>query len=362
LRSAPDGTDLRLVQAVDRARSVTLRRRILEIPLPQGRLAVLTCKRPDGSQPRGAVLLVHGFAQNRFSWHQPERSFANFLVSRGLEIFNLELPGHGLSREAGSAPALGFDDYVADLPQIVARVTEAAGGLRLFTIGHSLGASILFAAAPEMPGRLAGLVSLAGLFGVSFGSLGVLDRVAGLGSTVAAISGLSGWRVPVPIDHLGKILLGGMPLFDSRINPVPFLPWRAGGAERPVIRARVREGFDRASVGVGADIFAWAGSGRFTSRDGSVDYGARFAALEDLPLLVVTCDRDKLAAPEIARAPYWASRSRDRTLLEFTEAEHGVSIGHLDLICGRHAPRLVWPAIGNWIEARLPLDSRPGQG
>lgn len=348
--------DLRLVQTVDGATTIAVRRQILEVPLPEGRLAVITCKRPDELPARGAVLLVHGFAQNRFSWHQPERSFANYLVSRGLQTYNLELPGHGRSREAGSAPALGFDEYVHDLPEIVERVIEASHGARPFAIGHSLGAAKLFAAAPLMPGRLNGLISLAGLFGARFGSSGVLDRLAGLGSRVASITGLSGWRIPVPIDQLGKILLGGMPLFDSRLNPMPFLPWHAGGAEREVIRERVRQGFDRVNVGVGSDIFAWAGSGGFTSRDG-VDYAARFAAIEDLPLLVITCEQDRLAVPEVARAPFLRSQSRDKTLIEFTEAEHGVAIGHVDLICGRHAPVLVWPAIGDWIEARLPCQA-----
>ena len=342
-----------MIQTVDGPNTVALRREILHLPLADDRIAVITCKRPDAASARGAVLLVHGFAQNRFSWHLPQRSFANYLVSRGLLVLNCELPGHGRSREAGSAPAVSFDDYVTDLPAIVRSLCESSGVSQVFGIGHSLGAAKLFAAAPTIGNGLAGLVSIAGLYRVSFGMLGLLDRVAGIGSRLGGLAGFPDWKLGLPVDHLGKVLLGGIRFFDSRLNKLPFMPWRAGSAEREVIDGRVREGFDKVNAGVAHDIFDWAGKGRFTSRDGTIDYAARFAELQDLPLLVITGDSDPLSAPEQSRAAYEESRSRDKTYRNFSEAEHGVPFGHIDLICGDAAPRLVWPEIADWIEARL---------
>ena len=61
-----------------------------------------------------AVLLVHGFAQNRYSWHLSSRSLVNYLADAGIDVYNLELTGHGRSREFGTAPANSFDEYVND--------------------------------------------------------------------------------------------------------------------------------------------------------------------------------------------------------------------------------------------------------
>src|SRR5688572_9129836 len=46
------------------------------------------------------VLLVHGFAQNRYSWHTSRRSMSAWLAERGFDVWTLELRGHGLSRQA----------------------------------------------------------------------------------------------------------------------------------------------------------------------------------------------------------------------------------------------------------------------
>jgi len=39
---------------------------------------------------RAPVLLVHGFGQNRYSWHLPARSFANYLARSGFDVLNTD--------------------------------------------------------------------------------------------------------------------------------------------------------------------------------------------------------------------------------------------------------------------------------
>ena len=87
-----------------------------------------------------AVLLVHGFGQNRYAWHLPSRSLANHLARAGFDVFNLDLRGHGRSRALGGKRSVGIFDYVdEDLPAAVREVQRHVGGRRVFLVGHSLG-------------------------------------------------------------------------------------------------------------------------------------------------------------------------------------------------------------------------------
>src|ERR1700740_2557021 len=93
-----------------------------------------------GQGTRAPVLLVHGFGQNRYAWHLPSRSFANYLASAGYDVFNLDLRGHGRSRQLGAQPCTSAEDYVReDLPSAVDEVRALSGGRSVFLVGHSLG-------------------------------------------------------------------------------------------------------------------------------------------------------------------------------------------------------------------------------
>ena len=65
-------------------------------------------------ETRGAVLLIHGFGQNRYTWHTSRRSFVNYLAVSGFDVFNLELRGRGRSRKFGARDDTGFDDYIRE--------------------------------------------------------------------------------------------------------------------------------------------------------------------------------------------------------------------------------------------------------
>jgi hypothetical protein len=45
-------------------------------------------------------------------------------------------------------------------------------------------------------------------------------------------------------------------------------------------------------------------------------------------------------------------RGPDKTWRESGIEKDGVHFGHCDLICGREAPRVVWPVIGEWLKER----------
>src|SRR6478735_9974343 len=103
------------------------------------------------------VLLVHGYGQNRYAWHLPARSLANHLAASGFDVFNLELRGHGRSRQLGARRCRSVEEYVQeDLPIAVEEVQALSGSREVFLVGHSLGGLVSYGAAPHLEGAIAG--------------------------------------------------------------------------------------------------------------------------------------------------------------------------------------------------------------
>ena len=106
------------------------------------------------------VVLIHGFAQNRYTWECTHRSASAYFASLGFDVWNVELRGHGLSRKEGQIGAETFDDYVTDLKNIARALPDSA-----FWIGHSLGGATIYGAAATMkPLRCRGVIGLGAVF------------------------------------------------------------------------------------------------------------------------------------------------------------------------------------------------------
>jgi pimeloyl-ACP methyl ester carboxylesterase len=320
-------------EVIDVGRREALRRRSLVLP-GAGRQPPLAVE--ETVAPRGATLapvaLVHGFAQNKHTWRISGRSFSGFLAARGHRVLNLELRGHGDSRRAGSPSATSFDDYVDDL----VRVVELAGAPPL-VIGHSLGAAVALGAATRVP--VAGVVHLAGVY-----------RFAGANRTLRALARLSlevapGLSAARASTGLAGRAIGRLYSFTDLFGyGLPFAGWAPGSMEPELLRERLAVGFDWTSVEVWLQMSRWATGEPF-------GYAEAVTAL-DLPLLVAVGDADPLAPPADARPLYEQSASSDKTWLELGMYEHGVRFGHLDLVLGREAPRIVWPLLGDWLATR----------
>ena len=124
------------------------------MPIERGCLAVIRTR--PMSPAKGAVILVHGFAQNRFTWDLPGRSLPRFLAGQGWDVFNVELRGHGQSRIYGAPRAERFEDHVEhDIPAVM-RLAEHAGHRNVLLVGHSLGGAICYAVASNHPERVRG--------------------------------------------------------------------------------------------------------------------------------------------------------------------------------------------------------------
>lgn len=322
---------------VDRGRAVAVRRELWRLDdVDKPPLAVERTRASDSSGGP-IVVLVHGLAQNRFTWRLSGRSMVAWLAERGFEVLNLELRGHGLSRELGARNARGIADYVDDLVRVVARCDAPP-----FVIGHSLGGAVCLGASTRAP--LAGLVHLGGLysFASSNRTLRALARLslAFQGTlTLSPVRMRTGWAG----DLLGQLYQ----VTEFAGFGFPIAGWVPHSIERDLLRERLSLGFDWESVEVWLEMSRWAADGR------PGDVLARFGEV-DVPLLVVSGDHDALSRPEDGRRCFEASGSRDKTRVVLEPFDHQVHWGHVDMILGRHAPAVVWPIIGQWMTQRTP--------
>jgi len=94
---------------------------------------------------RPPLLLVHGAGGNLYHWPPHLRRLA------GVEVYALDLPGHGRSAGPGRAT---IDDYV----QVIHTFAEALTLPPFVLAGHSMGGAIALAFALHYADQLAGLV------------------------------------------------------------------------------------------------------------------------------------------------------------------------------------------------------------
>jgi len=313
-------------------RATVIRESLLVPPAPGAPpLAVERTVSPAGPS-RPPVVLLHGFGQNRFSWRVSDRSLCAWLADRGHEVLNLELRGHGRSRDVGAHAADDLHDYVVDTLRVVGRCAAPP-----FLIGHSLGGAVGIGAATEAP--VAGLIHLAGVYSFATDSpaLRALAR-----ATLAVEPALRAAPIRVKTRVLGRLL--GKLYGVAGVATAPLAGWVPGSMEPALLEERLRDGFDWTSAAVWLQMCHWA-------LGEPLRYASDFERL-DRPLLVIAGDHDRLASPRDAQRCFDASGSTDKELLLLNRREHGTHWGHLDVILGAHAPEQVWTRMGAWLAAR----------
>jgi polyhydroxyalkanoate synthase subunit PhaC len=303
-------------------------------------LAMVRKRATELGGTRAPVLLVHGFGQNRYAWHLPSRSLVNSLAAAGYDVFNVDLRGHGRSRQLGARRPRGVDDYVVeDLPSAVEEVMALSGGRQVWLVGHSLGGLVSYAAAPRLDGAIAGIISIGSPYHFARGSLS-LSAIAMMVHTIG--------RTPFPVINAGVPVrtIGTAIRHLRRIAEMPLYPiprgWHAGALEPHVLDEHLRLAFDAAGVGEMIEMFRWAAERRFGGED--LNYVDAFEKL-DLPLLVIAGANDDLAPPASVRPGFERSGSRDKTY-------QSLPLGHIDLLVGTDAPLMTWPLVRKWLGAR----------
>ncbi len=278
------------------------------------------------------VVLVHGFAQNRYTWHGSTRSMSAWLAGEGYDVYVLELRGHGRSRE--SAAPERFSDYIDDAIALAESIGEPA-----FWIGHSLGSAVIFAASSRVAMR--GIVGIAPVYRFAQANrfLKWIARLSHLTATRGVLGGVN-VRTRVAGQLLGRLYQ----VSDVAGYAFPISAWAPGSVEPELLAERLEHGFDWLSLHVWLDMARWA-------HEDEVEYAAEWES-STVPLLVVTGDLDHMTPPADCHVAFEASGAADRTLLDLEPWNTGRHWGHLDLISGTHAAAHVWRPVSAWLGAR----------
>jgi polyhydroxyalkanoate synthase subunit PhaC len=326
-------------QTIDRDRRVVLVKDV--IMTPGQPLGMVRKRLPPPHESKGTVLLVHGFAQNRYTWHLDRRSFSAFLASEGWDVFQVDLRGHGRSRRFSEIRPRTVDEYVQeDIPLVLREALRISHQERGFLVGHSMGGMIAYASAAPLRDRLRGLVSIGSPFRFGLGNA-LLRNLARVLATVR-FTGIFDQNPLLPMHLVGRHVLDRLrPALDLPFWPGAVQGWRPGSMEAEVLHEYLGKSFEATSVQILFDIFSGADRVSLANPHGRVDYGIAFEAL-DLPLLVIAGTEDSLAPPDSVKEAYLKSGSADKTYREF-------AAGHIDLVLGREAPTTVWPLIGDWL-------------
>nr|WP_209648255.1 alpha/beta hydrolase [Kibdelosporangium banguiense] len=121
----------------------------------------------DGGTPEATVVLVHGFAVNRLSWHFQRRMFAEQTDPR-VRLVLYDQRSHGRSGRATEESST-IDQLGRDLAAVL-RAVVPKGPIVL--VGHSMGAMTIIALAEQDPDLFADRVRGVALIGTSAGEIG----------------------------------------------------------------------------------------------------------------------------------------------------------------------------------------------
>jgi pimeloyl-ACP methyl ester carboxylesterase len=333
-------------------------------------------KGPSISPIRGEpILLVHGFSQNRHAWTSGD--FVTHLLSYGLDVFILELRGHGLSsrdlqrrmqREKGKPLPADFDygwdidsHFLFDVPAAVAEVKRASRRDRIFYMGHSMGGMLGYGFA-GLHDDLAGLIAVAAPSDLGRGFLAVrllaraepvltaMDaglaavsatrRVTRIGAqAVAAITGRP-FEAPKPLalrylptDAIlrwaGRQLAQHPRFYEGVGDRLPFL----GNLRRVSsddVQWLLREGGEREPRGVVHQFARWIRNDELVCYRTGFDFKSAFPRIR-LPLAILYGDLDRLASAKSTESIYYRSRSSYRVWKPVT------GNSHVELTMGRDA-------------------------
>lgn len=108
----------------------------------------------EAGQPRGAVLLTHGFGEYASRYVTGYSGLIPALTEAGFTVYAYDQRGHGES--AGRRAVVDVEDLVAD--HFRAREALRGLGVPLFAFGHSMGGLVTAASAARDPRGLSGVL------------------------------------------------------------------------------------------------------------------------------------------------------------------------------------------------------------
>jgi polyhydroxyalkanoate synthase len=271
-----------------------------------------------------------------------------WLARRGYVVWVAELRGRAAG---GGENGHGFAHYVdEDAPAVIAAAKREHH--RVAYVGHSMGGLVGYSLDQDAAQALTALVTLGSpLVPGDLPPLSRFNRALSSSSRrLAGASVLAKAGLPFRGSHFGRALWRLQPYLDDPRARGPLRLWAAGSLTKDELRAALVDSFCDDGLGVFADLLELRTSGG--ERAGAVPVGERLRRLQ-VPLLVVAGGKDGIAPAAGVRLGFERAGSLHKEYREISVAHAGVDAGHIDLLVGRHAPDVVWPLLGSFLDRHL---------
>jgi pimeloyl-ACP methyl ester carboxylesterase len=277
----------------------------------------------------------------------PAPSLAEFLRSRGHDVWVAELQGSGFSSKPGifrsdCGMGWGFDDHLEDnMDAIISHVTSQTGRTSAHWIGHSMGGMLIEA----YLGR---------------------NNSAAVASAIAIGS-------PVDFSNSNAHPLRHALIFEKVLRLIPFNPlipvmkcFMPAGKLCPGVLSvlfsmnNIDWSVAKKLVAVGVEFLSssvlWLDMARFMDEGKFLDRAGRsyFDGLDEskTPLLVIAGTKDNMAPMDSVMAI--GNYRADNQVTEYVAfgKENGCleEYGHTDLLIGKRVEKEVFPLIDNWLQ------------
>src|ERR1700712_24102 len=196
---------------------------------------------PEDDDPRGVVVLCHGYAEHARRYDHVARRFGE----SELAVYALDLRGHG--RSGGKRVYLrNISEYTEDFHTLVGIAAAEYPELKIIVLGHSMGGGVVFAYGVEHPDDYAAMVLSGPAVDAQDGVSPVMVFVAKAlgqllpGLPVEDLSADAGSRDPAvvaayesdPLVHHGKLPAG---IAKALIGVGSTLPQRAASLTAPLL-------------------------------------------------------------------------------------------------------------------------------
>ncbi|MEE8360108.1 MAG: alpha/beta hydrolase [Candidatus Omnitrophota bacterium] len=325
-------------------------------------------------QPKGAVILCHGFNFNNIFWDiDPRSSLSRYLAKNGYDVWSPSLRGSGLSSKTLAAGLKDFtrlrpgnlarmitktakdvtkrtwtiDDHIhQDVPAIVDYVHERSGFDKVYWIGHSMGSIIMFGyLETEGEERIAGFISIGSMVVMTSPLTPQLQKIADQEEILAA-SLIVNTKVA---GDLRSITFGAVKY------PMEELLLDRENMHKEAVARLFRTCIEDTSSGVIRQFSRSIREGRMLSSVLSkeqYDYTANLDKIT-IPVMVMAGGRDGFVDQDAVIGCYHAVSSLDRRIVIFSK-ENGYSAdyGHSDVLLGKMSEKEVYPVMLNWLDER----------
>ena len=314
--------------------------------------------RPDPS--KHPVVLCHGLGLNGTFWTITDNHLPKQLTERGYDVYIVDLRGSGASRRTGPVGHMNSlirqtflleigahrwtmdDQALHDVPAILDYVQNETGDDRINWVGHSLGGMLLFPYLELTPEnhRIATFVAM--------GSPAILAE-APERKMLGANRQLRVLLAAISTGRAARMLMFGRP---SGLESIDRLYYSAENVDRRTVDRFY--GYTLEDPGRGAldQLAHYLEKGHLLSADQKTDYVARLGEIRE-PTLFIAGDGDVMASRVSCEKTYEAIGSPDKAIISFGKAGgYSHDYGHCDLVWSRNAPREVFPAIADWLDAR----------